>query len=398
MTLKVIHKILIVFFLLVAVVAGVVIYSKVSQRSQDKKAAELKQRKINALEAEASLFVETGQWNQALKKYEEASKGEPDNFLLWGPEINSKIYLVKTKEDIKKIEGSLNNKTTENTAAYLTKILILSKTALVKGEFQQALDYLIESRDFLRKNPIPELSGITKNYFLSNIMATESYVYLFLGDIKNAEDLNGQSLALAPKNSLAYYFKSLIIIDKDYNDVASALEPAKLAVENLDEYFLLMKNYYSVFDRVVTKAKILVQLGNLYSQSGELEQAERYINEGTNLIDIKVYSWFYIFQVRFNLVKKDLKKAEEYLHKWHQAETAPKPNYYLVKASLDIANKDFSGAKVSLNKALELLESLGPPQWVVTPNYQAAFKAKANKLLIEIKDKTVNLKNPRREN
>lgn len=374
--------------IIIAAVVGVAVYKNIFQRSQERDIA-LKRERIKILATEANLLIEKGEWNKAINKYEEAGKEDPNNPLLWGLELNNKIYMAKTEEDIKKIEELLNNKTAENSRAFLAKTLILSKISFQKGEFQQAINYLEEIRNFLEKSGFPALSGITKNYSISNILATESYYYLFLGDIKKAEDLIAESLTLAPKNSLAFYFKSLIILDKDFNNIAPALEEAKIAAKNLDEYFAITKNASNLLDKISIQARLFSLLGELYRRSGNLEQAEEYINKGMSLIDIKAFPSFRSYQVKLYLSKKDYEKAGDYLNKWEAEEQTKRPDYYFTKALFDIENKNFSEAEISLNKALYLLEKFGPPLMVATPNNKAALKKEINKLLAEVNKKKI---------
>lgn len=342
----------------------------------------------NALLRENEELLDQGKLKEAIDNYKNISQLNPDNLsVIKQSAFVDDLFLIKNslenKEEYKKLEEKLNN----NEQTLVVKLgMQLAIVAAKQGEYQRAIQYL-ESYKIFTENNSPKTRDYQSNQMLSSIIDRQSYYYLYLGDIAKAKELNSKSLSLMPDNSWAHYTKSFIIMEENPDNKKEALKEARLAYDSFQETY--SKNYikYLSISKKMTESYFLFRLGNMYYLNNNLKEAEKYLIEAIATIGDMQKPKNYIPLARLYLDNGDYLKTREYLNKWEKNDKKA-PLGYFVKAKLNLALGNKKEAQTNFTTALNLLDTLSPPDLIILPRAKSLLK---NNIIGEINKLNKNI-------
>lgn len=346
---------------------------------EKKEAARLERIKTDvtgALLRENEELLDQGKLKGAVYNYKNISQFDSSNISVIKQSVFNEIFLIKNssdqinkKEEYRKLEEKLNN----NEPTLVVKLgMQLAIAAAKQGKYQRAIQYLDSYKTFT-ENDSSKISDHDRNQILSDILDRQSYYYLFLGNTSKAKELNSKALSLSPKNSWAYYTKSLIIMEENPDNKKGALEEAKSAYNTFQEAYGKKYTQYSSISKKITEAYFLSRLGNAHYLSNNLDKAEKYLTEALAAMGNMPAPENYIFLARLYLAKSDYPKTQKYLIKW-EGSGEKSPNGYFVKAKLNLALDDKKNAQLNLATALDLLNTLSPPDLIIMPRAKSLLK------------------------
>lgn len=380
----------------VAVIAAIIIIIFLAVKEWQKKdktraqnLQRIKNTVIDSFLKENKILLDQGEITKAIDNYQKLNQTDTGISAIERQIDFNKVFLIESttnkKEEYQKLEEELNARKLNSPYEIVENKRHLAMVAAKQGEYKKSVEYL-KSAESVVRNGWPEINKVSRDRILSNILDRESYYYLFLNNIENAKKINSEALNLSNINSWAHYTKSLILMEEDpKNNKSEALKEAELAYTIFnDNYVKKADNYnYSQISRKITEAYFLFRLGDMFYVNNNLEEAEKYLIQGFETMGDGALPEHYVLLAKLYTTKKDYEKARTYLVKLEDnGKNTPKG--YFIKAKIDLAFGKKESAKKNLETALNMLNTLHPPELMILPGAK-------NLLIKEIADEINNL-------
>jgi len=241
-------------------------------------------QKINQLLNLAEFYANSGEYEEALVRIDEALKLDPESEKI---KKIKKVYELKKKQDLKKLGNPelFSSKSSFRKTVVYDKKVIETKEKLVaeyigKQNYTMALDILNQMIKLAPTYP--------KSYYQVGM------IYSNIGKYRLAIDSFDKSLKLAPKNAYSWFYRGIALYST--GDVENGFKSMKKSL------VLAPENHY-FFQRI----------GEFYLKDWQLENAEKNLKVALKLDSKNDRVLFFLAELE--KYKKNFKKAIEYINR-----------------------------------------------------------------------------------